>query len=144
MHRYLLTLIIAFMFATPAFACAFANIPLDSPLYEDIETLAACRLIESDLLSTRPFTRAEAGRLLAEAIRKGETMKIPSTVVKLLNRIAKEYKEEISEAKMEGTTPSTFLKPVDEFSINYGGKGFPLVGARIPRLPSHVEQCKAF
>ena len=119
-HEYILIIFaVVFLYSPRAFACASANIPLDSPLYGDIETLAACRLIESDLLSTRPFTRAEAGRLLAEAIRKGETMEIPSTVGKLLNRIAKEYKEEISEAEMEGTTPSTFLKPVDEFSINY-------------------------
>ena len=100
-------------------ASASVNVPLSSPLYGDIETLSACGLIESDLSSSRPFTRVEAGRMLAEAIRKRDAMETPPTGGSLLNGLIKKYREEISEAEMEGTAPSTYLKPIDELSISY-------------------------
>jgi len=76
-------------------------------------------LIKSDLSSTKPFTRAEAGRLLAEAIYYSEMEDIPVACSELLDRMAEEYEEEISEVTIRGGAPSTFLKPLDEFSITY-------------------------
>lgn len=98
---------------------AFTNIPPDSSFYDEIDTLIAHGLIKSNLSSTKPITRAEAGRLLAEAIDYSEMEDIPFATSKLLDRMAEEYKEEISEAEGRGKTPSTFLKPLDEFSITY-------------------------
>lgn len=45
------------------------NIPLDSPVYEYINKLAGFGLITSDVKGIRPFSRAEAARLLLEAER---------------------------------------------------------------------------
>ena len=98
---------------------ASTNIPLDSPFYRNIDSLIACGLIKSDLSSTKPFTRAEAGRLLAEAIYNSEMEGIPVACSGLLDRMAEEYEEEISEATIRGGAPGTFLKPLDEFSITY-------------------------
>ena len=98
---------------------ASTNIPLNSPFYRDIDTLIAQGLIKSDLSSTRPFTRAEAGRLLAEALYYSEIEDVPASISQLLDRMAKEYEEEISETRVRGSIPTTFLKPVDEFSLTY-------------------------
>lgn len=98
---------------------ASVNIPLDSPFYRHIDTLIACGLIKSELSSTKPFTRAEAGRLLAEAIYYSEMGDIPAACSELLDRMAQDYEEEISEATIRGGAPSNFVKPLDEFSITY-------------------------
>jgi hypothetical protein len=43
------------------------NIPLDSPVYGWLDKLAGFGLVKSDMRGIRPFTRAEAARLLLEA-----------------------------------------------------------------------------
>jgi hypothetical protein len=88
-------------------------------LYGDIETLSARGLIKSDLSSTKPFTRSEAGRLLAEAIDPTEKEDISTFPVGFLERMSKDYKDEISEVRTPGSAPGTFIKPVDEFSVSY-------------------------
>jgi hypothetical protein len=82
-------------------------------------------LIKSDLSSTKPFTRAEAGRLLAEAIYYSEMEDIPVACSELLDRMAEKYEEEISEVTIRGGAPSTFLKPLDEFAITYNSLDGP-------------------
>ena len=98
---------------------ASVNIPIDSPFYRNLDILISHGLIKSDLSSTRPFTRAEAGRLLAEAIEQAEKKEISPSSADLLKKMSKEYGDEISEIKVPGSAPKTYLKPVDEFSINY-------------------------
>lgn len=98
---------------------ASVNIPLGSPFYDDIGLLVAQGVIQSDLSSTKPITRAEAGGLLAEAVYYSEMVDIPAACSELLDRMAQDYEEEISEATIRGGAPSTFVKPLDEFSITY-------------------------
>jgi len=43
------------------------NIPLDSPVYSYLEKLAGFGLVRSDVTGIKPFSRAEAARLLLEA-----------------------------------------------------------------------------
>jgi hypothetical protein len=50
-----------------AWTVASNNIPLDSPVYEWLDKLAGYGLVKSDVKGIRPFTRAEAARLLLEA-----------------------------------------------------------------------------
>ena len=59
----------AFLLITPTicWALASANIPLDSPVYAYIDKLAGFGLIKSDVKGIRPFSKAEAARLLIEA-----------------------------------------------------------------------------
>jgi hypothetical protein len=96
---------------------ASVNIPLDSSFYTNIDTLAGHGLIKKNLSSTRPFTRAEAGRLLAEALYYAETEDIPVSISQLLARMAQEYEQEISWARIQQIPCTTYLKPVDELSI---------------------------
>ncbi len=61
--------LLLFGFSSPsgAWTVASNNIPLDSPVYEWLDKLAGYGLIKSDVKGIRPFTRAEAARLLLEA-----------------------------------------------------------------------------
>jgi len=115
------TLIIVAIFVALAWAPVHAstNIPIDSSFYSNLDVLISRGLIKSDLSSTKPFTRPEAGRLLAEAIDRTGKEEISASSANLLDRMSEEYKDEISEIKVPGSTSKTFIKPLDEFSISY-------------------------
>ncbi len=67
----LLAIILAvFAFCSPptsAWALASNNIPLDSPIYLYLEKLEGFGLIKSDVKGSKPFSKAEAARLVLEA-----------------------------------------------------------------------------
>ncbi|MBW2559007.1 MAG: capsule assembly Wzi family protein [Deltaproteobacteria bacterium] len=113
----IISVTVVLFYVTTAYASV--NIPVNSSFYGDVNTLISKGLIESNLSSTKPFTRAEAGRLVAEAIEESEEKEVPTSAANLLDRMSKEYKDEISEARAPGSAPRTFLKPVDEFSVSY-------------------------
>ena len=115
--RILLVVVSIFFCSHESYASV--NIPLNSPFYQNIDILIAHGLIQSELSSTKPFTRSEAGRLLAEAIDNAETEDISPFASEILDRMVKIYREEISEARIPGSAPHTYLKPLDEFSITY-------------------------
>lgn len=58
------------LFATSSWSASSANIPLDSPIYSYLDKLAGFGLISSDIKGIKPFSKAEAARLLAEAEKK--------------------------------------------------------------------------
>ena len=58
---------ILMLFATPSWSLPSANIPLDSPLYSYLDKLAGFGLITSDIRGIKPFSKAEAARLVLEA-----------------------------------------------------------------------------
>jgi len=60
-------LLVAIFSAAPVLALSSSNIPLDSPVYGYLEKLAGMGLIKSDMRGLKPWTRAEAARLLLEA-----------------------------------------------------------------------------
>lgn len=56
------------IFCTPVFASISSNnVPLDSPVYQYLDKLAAYGLFTSDFKGIRPITKSEAARLLREA-----------------------------------------------------------------------------
>ncbi|HWU43399.1 MAG TPA: hypothetical protein VN132_08175, partial [Bdellovibrio sp.] len=55
--------------ARESFALSSANIPLDSPIYSYLEKLEGLGLITSDVRGVRPYSKAEAARLVLEAER---------------------------------------------------------------------------
>lgn len=98
---------------------ASVNIPLNSRFYQHIDILDAQGLIKSGLSSTKPFSRAEAGRLLAEAIDYAEAEDLSPFASQILDRMAHAYTEEIAEARLPGYGPRTYLKPLEELSLTY-------------------------
>ena len=62
-----MALLLAQLPATSCLAVSSANIPLDSPIYLYLEKLAGFGLITSDVKGLKPFSKAEAARLVLEA-----------------------------------------------------------------------------
>jgi hypothetical protein len=60
-------LLLTYLSATTCLAASSANIPLDSPVYLYLEKLAGFGLITSDVKGLKPFSKAEAARLVLEA-----------------------------------------------------------------------------
>ena len=61
-------LVLVLLFAAaPLYALSSTNIPLDSPIYGYLDKLAGFGLISSDIKGIKPFSKAEAARLLLEA-----------------------------------------------------------------------------
>jgi hypothetical protein len=63
----LAALAVAAAFPSSAWALAANNIPLDSPVYSYLEKLAGFGLLDSDVRGLKPYSKAEAARLLLEA-----------------------------------------------------------------------------
>ena len=112
-----------------AFAVSSVNVPLDSWVYEALDRLEGYGLIDSALSGTKPYSRLEVGRLVAEAMRKWEDllsrMKPSGFAEKeliplLFERFKKEFKPELIEwGAVDGTAVGTYLKPVDELIAKY-------------------------
>lgn len=71
MQHVVISIVVCCVFAPfssdEAIALSSANIPLDSPIYLYLEKLGGIGLITSDMSGIKPFSRAEAARLLLEA-----------------------------------------------------------------------------
>lgn len=88
----LLSLLLCISFpASSCWALASNNIPLDSPLYGYLDKLAGYGLIGSDFKGIRPFSKAEAARLLQEA--QGNIQQSPDPVPPLVAQLMVRIRE---------------------------------------------------
>ncbi|QSV44863.1 capsule assembly Wzi family protein [Geobacter benzoatilyticus] len=87
-------------------ALASNNIPLDSPIYQYLDKLAGFDLIDTDIRGLKPYSKAEAARLLLEAesnlARKEEV--IPPFAFDLIKRVRELIPREAS-LKKDGAAP---------------------------------------
>jgi hypothetical protein len=74
-------------FAGSAFALSSPNISLDSPIYLYLEKLSGFGLVTGDLKGIRPFSRAEAVRLLREAEERLPAGDYPTLAGELVERL---------------------------------------------------------
>lgn len=120
-----------FMVPTETLAVASNNIPLDSPVYAQLEKLASFGLITSDFRGIRPLSKAEAARLLAEAEKnRGEAEKnrgearglAPQgeTLVDGMIRELERYLErEVSLRERPENAPGFAATPLSSFRVRY-------------------------
>jgi hypothetical protein len=81
------------LFITGSGSCsglASNNIPLDSPIYLYLEKLAGLGLISGDIKGLRPYSKAEAARLVLEAEKNldlvdGETLSFAEAIIKRMH-----------------------------------------------------------
>ena len=75
-----------------------ANIPLGSPVYGYLEKLAGMGLITSDVKGLRPYSKAEAARLVLEAAKNLSTQDVaaPAFAMQLVERIRELLPREVS------------------------------------------------
>jgi len=96
--------------SVPCHAISSANIALDSPVYLYLEKLSAFGLINSDIKGIRPFSKAEAARLLLEAENNISASKEgpPPLVAELIMRLRGLIPREIHLRSEKGAAPKTF------------------------------------
>jgi hypothetical protein len=98
-------------------------VPLNSPVYRDIDIIAGYGLIDANLSSTKPFTRIEVGRLLSCAARNWENQpeeqKRNSSLAGLMDSLEAKYREEFDLTQGKRGSLADYVKPLDEFSLTY-------------------------
>jgi Capsule assembly protein Wzi len=96
-------------------------IPLDSPIYDELDTLNGLGALDTYLAEIRPITRVEAARLTLEAERNLEKPEAQSGLAKTLVRTLREQlREEIGwlESGAEDGRPAT-LRPLGRAEAGY-------------------------
>jgi hypothetical protein len=116
-------LVLAMLFAAaPLYALSSANLPLDSPIYLYLEKLAGFGLITSDIKGLKPYSKAEAARLLleAESSLKSNATDAPAFVLELISRIRELVPREVSLREQPGTRPQFIdYNPVSSLRMRY-------------------------
>lgn len=103
----------------PAFARApSAPVPLSSWVYPVLDNLAAKGLIESALQGSRPYSRREVARQLAEALGELRRADADPVSAELLQRLRLEFADDLKEVE-NNATPSSYFKPVRSLELAY-------------------------
>lgn len=108
--------------AAPLFALSSANIPLDSPVYSYLNKLSGFGLITSDINGIKPFSKAEAARLLLEAEKnlKAQGDSAPGLAAKLIGHIRAALPREIALREIPDKKPPLFdYNPVSSLRLRY-------------------------
>ena len=127
--NFIILITISFLFLTPpASAKVSVNVPLGHWGYDAIGKLKALGFIHSDMRGTRPWTRLEMARLIAEAQEKFETMSAAeeesssnsrSQLIKaIFNRLKGEFRASLEEVGMTGGV-SSYIKPLEDVYLHY-------------------------
>ena len=112
------------LFLVLAFACsAFvsSNVPLGHWAYAAIDKLVGQALIDSAMITTKPFSRLEMARLIAEADEKAQQRNEKNQIIlAILDRLRKEFKAElITMGVGDGEIHESFIKPIEDPYVKY-------------------------
>lgn len=113
------TFIILALCPSRSWSLASNNIPLDSPIYRYIEKLGGFGLIKSDMTGLKPYSKAEAARLVAEAeenLGQGET---PQLVKEILDRLHELLSREVALRKNPDSAPLFDYNPAAWMRLRY-------------------------
>ena len=106
----------------PLWALTSANIPLDSPVYGYLDKLAGFGLITSDIKGIKPFSKAEAARLLLEAEKNlaAGDMQNSGFPAELIRRVREMIPREVSLRENPDKKPQRFdYNPVSSLRLRY-------------------------
>jgi len=97
------------------------NVPLGHWSYDAIDKLVGAGLIDSAMIATKPLSRLEMGRCIAEACEKAEGLQEKNRLIlAVLDRLKKEFEQElITLGAVDGASPGNFLKPVEDPYVKY-------------------------
>jgi hypothetical protein len=125
------------------------NVPLSHWSYPLLDKLATLGLINESMQNTKPYTRIEAAKMVAEAIKNLDEIKAADTTsntkwITLANeiiiRLQKEFAIELQDLNENvGSSNSTYLKPVDEIygKYLYGDKSFQIENQQGDKFSRH-------
>jgi hypothetical protein len=121
--KIILAAAISALTSVPSLSWALAsnNIPLDSPIYLYLEKLAGFGLVKSDIKGIRPFSRAEAARLVLEAEQNLKTLdgKPLSFAEEIIGRMRELMPRELSLYGKPEEAPRFDYDPFSSARISY-------------------------
>lgn len=106
MRLFIAVLLVVVVFSSSAFALSSPNIPLDSPIYLYLEKLSGFGLISTDVKGIRPFSRAEAARLVKEAEGRAAATDRAPLAEELLDRLRELLPRELTYYGREDAAPT--------------------------------------
>jgi hypothetical protein len=116
MHR---TTIVAILLAASGVLCSASvstNVPLGHWSYDAIDKLIGCGLIDSAMMTTRPVSRIEMARHIAEAIENSERLHQTNKIMSaILERLKSEFRAELAGlGATDGESVRSFIKPIED------------------------------
>ncbi|MBI1909569.1 MAG: hypothetical protein HYS22_05315 [Deltaproteobacteria bacterium] len=108
-------------FAPPLWGFGSVNVPVDHPVYRDIDRLIAFGLIHEAIYGQRPWSRREISRMIEEALKNDEENQ-QQGAAPILGRLKKEYHEElVQRGALEGEKDFNTLHFLEtsRFSFTY-------------------------
>lgn len=112
-------LFVAVLYPGVAFALSSPNIPLDSPIYLYLEKLSGFGLVSSDVKGIRPFSRAEAARLVREAEEKTAAGAASPLATELISRLKELLPRELTYYGREEAAPAFDYDPLATARLRY-------------------------
>ena len=122
--------------AAACLCCGFVstNVPLGHWSYEAVDKLIGQGFIPSSMMTTRPVSRLEMGRCVAEAIEKAEKSGESNEIIlSVIARLKEQFHDELmTMGILEGVPAQSFIKPVEDpyFKYVYGDKAPDLENQR--------------
>jgi hypothetical protein len=72
------------------------NVPVNDPVYRDIDKLIAAGLVRDDIYGQRPWSRVEIARLISDAMKNSAGVEVPPYINEILRELEREYQDELS------------------------------------------------
>jgi hypothetical protein len=119
--RKVLSLISLIGLALLTSAFVSTNVPMNHWSYDAVDKLIGQGLIDSAMIGTKPVSRLEMARHIAEADEKAEQLGKKSEIISaILGRLKKEFKAElVAMGAMDGELVEAFIKPIEDPYIKY-------------------------
>ncbi len=136
-----LVLALQIVSVVPAWCLSSANIPLDSPIYLYLEKLAGVGLITTDVKGLKPFSKAEAARLVLEAEQRLADVdrSVPVLANELIARLRSLVPREMAlQADPDRKLPFLDYNPISALRLRYVYlDGVPRDYNRTSKDPAH-------
>lgn len=121
-HLFVIVFAFLMLTATPAWSLSSVNIPLDSPIYLYLDKLAGFGLVATDIKGIRPYSKAEAARLLLEAEKNlaAQETDAPAYVREMLTRLRELLPREVSLRENPDKNPQLIdFNPASSLRMRY-------------------------
>jgi hypothetical protein len=115
---------------------ATVSVPLQDPVYRDLDRLSGAGLVETMLYGQRPYSRSEIGRIISDAMRAPNSARADDVTRRLIARLASDYSFEI--ARLRGDTATARNVPLD--AVRLRGLGLDSPKRAIPDDPINKSQ----
>jgi hypothetical protein len=121
MRRIAVSLILFALLSLPSRASVSTNVPLGHWSYDAVEKLANYGLIDSAMLTTKPLSRLEMARHVAQAKETLESMEdAPEILTAIMERLTREYKGELVQlGVLDGSHSASSIKPLEDPYAKY-------------------------